>query len=178
MSANSDYRVEDRLKITEVLYAYCRGVDRIDLDVLRDVFEPDAKIAKGNGEVALPDWLIYIAEKHPAIPRTSHMVTNYLIDFTGADSAFVESWCLAVEQHPASGPNGEDVDHVVRVRYADSFKLRDGTWRIATRAYIMDHVMSAIVRDDLIPDFGLRYQGIRGPADLASTQRRKALGLD
>ena len=173
---SSDYRVEDRLRIAEVLYIYCRAIDRIDMTLLATVFEADAMIDKGAGPFTVADFIADVSTRHPTVPRTSHMVNNHLIDFVGPDEAFVESWCLAVEQHPPHDAADATIDHVYRVRYADGFRKSAGIWRIANRTFIIDHVMSVPSNPVLLPPLDKRGQGVRGPGDRASVLRREALG--
>lgn len=175
MNDGNDYRVEDRLKIAEVLYTYCRAIDRIDIPLLRSVFEPDAIIDKGRGQVPVADWIDEVAERHPTVEFASHMVTNHLIDFISPYEAFCEAWCLAVERFSSTRSETGRGDLVVRVRYADSFRKSGDTWRIAKRVFLLDHAMSVPVRDDMIPSSGLLNPGTRGPQDLGSTLRRQAL---
>ena len=173
-----EFRVEDRLRIAEVLRRYCRAIDRIDMPLLATVFAGDAIIDKGDGLVAVADFISEVGTRHPSVPRTSHMVMNELIDFTGPDSAFVESWCLAVEQRPVGDGTSPDIDHVFRVRYGDEFQRLRGEWKIGRRMYVIDHVMSAPVAHDLLPDNGGRYEGVRGPEDPISRARNAFIARD
>jgi hypothetical protein len=106
------------------------------------------------------------------------MITNQQIDFLGAERAFVESWCLAVEEHPAIAGSEPSSNHVHRVRYGDLFVRQGWEWRISSRTYVTDHVMSAPVRADMLPPTTGRYQGVRGPADPISVLRNAALARD
>lgn len=158
------------MQIAERLYLYCRAIDRIDIDLLATVFHPDAVIDKGDGEVPVAAFIATVAARHPGVPRASHMVTNHLIEFTGTDAAFVESWCLAIEQHP--GADGPNIDRVYRVRYGDRFDRQAGEWRIAHRTFVVDHVMSVPVDPALTPDMGGRFEGRRDRDDAIERLRR------
>jgi hypothetical protein len=107
------------------------------------------------------------------------MVMNILIDFLDGDRAFVESWCLALEQHPpANGGDGtSSIDRVYRVRYGDILQRRDGEWRIAERTFVMDHVLSARVDPELAPSTAGRILGRRDRED-PIVKARIALGLE
>ncbi|OJY53842.1 MAG: hypothetical protein BGP17_07315 [Sphingomonas sp. 67-41] len=166
----SPQRIVDRMQIAERLCLYCRAIDRIDIGLLATVFLSDAVIDKGDGAVPVACFIANVAARHPGVPRASHMVTHHLIDFTAPEAAFVESWCLAIEQHPAA--DGPTIDRVYRVRYGDRFARREGEWRIAHRTFVVDHVMSVPVDPALAPDMGGRYEGRRGPDDVISQLRR------
>lgn len=169
-------RLLDRAEIEDVLHRYCRGVDRIQLDVLASVFHPDAVIDYGAIQRTAQEFVAYVGEKHPKVPFASHMVMNKLIDFLSPQKAFVESWCLALERHPPNKDGAFDIDRVFRVRYGDIFEKRGGAWRIAKRMTVIDHVLSAPVDPALqLPPSG-RFEG-RRDADDPVMKMRAALGL-
>ncbi len=170
----SPERVADRMQIHEVLYRYCRAIDRIQVKSLEaEVFHPDAMIDKTGEAVPLAVWMAEVAARHPGVPRASHMVMNPIVEFLGPDSAFVESWCLASERHPETGGI---VDRVFRVRYGDRFERRGGLWRIVRRTFVVDHVMSLPLDAALDPPAGARNDGRRDAGD-PLLQMRAELGL-
>ena len=165
-------RVVDRLQIQEILYRYCRAIDRIQMDILASVFHTDAGISRNGTPFPVADFIAEVAKRHPTVPKASHMVTSFLIDFTGPDSAFCESWCLAVEQRPNDGDPSQSTDHVVRVRYGDKFERRDGVWRIAERTFIVDHVMAVPTNSAHLLDFSDRLAARRDSEDHILKLRR------
>lgn len=171
-------RLSDRLQIQEVLYRYCAAIDRIQSGALMDnVFHTDALIDKAGAPYPVAEFVAAVAARHPGVPVASHMVTNVLIDFIDRDSAFVESWCLALERHPPATAEGGTIDRVYRVRYGDRFERRGaGPWRIAARTFILDHVQSSVVDFALEPPTGGRIEG-RRDADDAIVRMRVSLGL-
>jgi hypothetical protein len=167
-------RVADRLQIHEVLYRYCRAIDRLQLDLLTDeVFHPDALIDKSGEPVPLAAWMAEVAGRHPGVPQASHMVMNPIVEFTGLHSAFVESWCLASERHLAEMGC---IDHVFRLRYGDVFERRAGRWKIMRRSFVMDQVISVPFEAMVDPPSGGRLQGRRDDTDPWLRQRAIALG--
>ena len=167
---NADWtpeRLADRMQIEEVLRRYCRAVDRINPAALADVFHADATLSNGVYKGDVKGFVASVAQRHPGVPFATHMVMNALIDFLAPDRAFVESWCLAMEQHPAPESTGEggSVDRVFRVRYGDVFTRRGGEWRISRRITVMDHIMSAPVDPDLAPAMEGRLAGRRDQDD-------------
>jgi ketosteroid isomerase-like protein len=171
-------RVADRLQIGDVLYRYCGAIDRIQPDALMEkVFHADALIDKGGAPYPVAEFVANVAARHPGVPHASHMVTNILIDFVDDDTAFVESWCLALERHPPAGSESRTVDRVYRVRYGDRFERRgDGRWRIARRTFVTDHILSSVADFALDPPAGGRIAG-RRDADDAIVRLRVSLGL-
>jgi hypothetical protein len=119
------------LEITQVLYLYCRGIDRGSVALLQSVYHPDAIDERGpyrrlGHEYAVD--LITRVEAHKG--ACQHHVTNVLIQLDG-DKAAVESYFLAISP---------SADGLVPVggRYLDRFERRDGQWRIAYRQMVID----------------------------------------
>ncbi|HUD93995.1 nuclear transport factor 2 family protein [Sphingobium sp.] len=170
-------RLSDRLQIQEVLHRYCAAIDRIQPDALMaNVFHADATIDKSGAPVAVATF-VAVAARHSGVPSTSHMMSNFFIDFFDHDSAFMESWCLALERHPSSGPENRTVDRIYRVRYGDRFERRsDGRWRIGARTFVLDHVLSVATDFTLDqPDEG-HFRGQRDAGD-PIIRMRVRLGL-
>jgi hypothetical protein len=149
--AYSIERIADRLQIQDVMYRWCRAVDRLDFDEIRAVFHPDATDSHGiyvGGVDGLVDW---IRERHKTIPFSMHQISNMLIEFATPESALVETYVRTVQQYPAEakaslaqlaggqqGKDGIGADLFTCSRYADRFERRDGEWRIAKRTLIQD----------------------------------------
>ncbi len=93
-------RVADRLQIQDVLHRWCRAVDRLDIQGMRDVFWPGAIDSHGPyiGPVeGLVDW---IRERHKPIAVSSHFIGNLLIEFASDDLALVETYVRTIQQYP------------------------------------------------------------------------------
>jgi len=158
----SSARVADRLQLSELLYSYCRAIDRIDLSLLEQVFHEDATVDIGNYRGDPAGFIALVAERHPGVPRAVHMVTNVLVDFIDVDLAFSESWCLAIEEQPTS--TGV-IDRTFRVRYGDLVERRAGAWRIAHRLTVFDHISTAEVNPQRDAGMLDRHRGVRGDGD-------------
>ena len=170
-------RIVDRLQITEVLHRYCRAIDRIQpQDLAKSVFHPDATIDKTGDPIPVADFIAYVGERHPGVPRSSHMTVTPIIEFTGPDSAFVESWCLALERHVPTADEPRTIDRVVRVRYGDRFERRAGLWRSAARTFVLDHMLSVPYDPALEPAGFALLQGLRSNDD-PLMQLRAAAGV-
>ena len=116
--------------ITELLHSYCHGLDRFDraaADIWHDGGTASyAGIFEGTGAGFL-DWVWPV---HEGFEKTSHQVTNILIDVDG-DSATSETYvtvCL----------RGAEVDITDRGRYSDTWSRRDGQWGIDARVFTGD----------------------------------------
>jgi hypothetical protein len=124
--------------ITEVLYHYCRGLDRMDRAMALSVWHADGtadygEIYSGTGH-GFVDW-VWLA--HAAMATHSHQITNVLIDvYPDGDRAASEAYVTAaVRTNPQ---DGETIDFVARGRYLDRWSRRAGTWAIDHRQYVDD----------------------------------------
>jgi len=157
MTKPQDYspeRLADRAQIQDMMYRWCRAIDRLDLDAVRDVFHPGAIDSHGiyNGEVeGLINWL---RDRHQTITFSMHSISNMLIEFAGPDTAIVESYCTATQRYPAEakaalaqlsggveGKPGVGIDVIAICRYVDRFERRKGEWKVAARTVVFDSTM-------------------------------------
>jgi hypothetical protein len=129
------------IEIRQVLYRYCRGVDRGDEALLRTVYHPGATDDHGPWKGKGEDFAAYIVESmDQQKPNSQHHITNVLIELDG-DRANVESYFLAL--HPYRlGAEGPDKSAFVGGRYLDRFERRDGVWRITDRRVVLDWTRS------------------------------------
>jgi hypothetical protein len=147
----SPERVADRFRIQDVLYRWCRAVDRLDREGMLGVFWPGAIDSHGPyiGPVeGLVDWIL---NRHKPIAVSSHFVGNLLIEFASEDVALVETYVRTIQQYPPhakqqlaqltggnAGAEGTAMDMFTSSRYLDRMERRRGEWRIARRDLIQD----------------------------------------
>ncbi|MAT51651.1 MAG: hypothetical protein CMK32_10765 [Porticoccaceae bacterium] len=125
----------DKQAIAEVIYRYCRAMDRIDHELGYSVWHEDGiadygDMFQGSGRGFI-DW---VCETHAAMVSHSHQVTNILIDVNG-DRAGSEAYitvALRFEQ------DGKLMQLTGRGRYIDRWSKRDGRWAIDKRTYVQD----------------------------------------
>jgi len=151
---NDQYTVEriaDRMIIQDVIYKWCRAIDRLDYEGMRRVFHPDATDTHGSFDGPVDGLIEWVRERHKPIPFSSHRVCNILIEFAKPDLALVETYVLALQEYPAEAKNslaqltggqagrpGVGINMLSSSRYVDRFERRNGEWRIAQRKLIMD----------------------------------------
>jgi hypothetical protein len=129
----------DRAEIRDVLMRYLRGVDRVDLDLIRSSFHPDAEIgfpADVYDGSNLDGFINFLRKELASFKRTNHFVGNLLIELDG-DVAYSELYLFA--NHESSKAHkwaGAFVS--LWARYVDKFERRNGEWRIASRKLIID----------------------------------------
>jgi 3-phenylpropionate/cinnamic acid dioxygenase small subunit len=144
-------RLEDRALIQDVLFRYARAVDRLDYEGIRECYFPDA-VDNHGGYIGTVDGLVEdIRRRHQSIDSSQHYITNVLIDFTGEDTAQVESYCLCYLRQQAADSSREHELAVIRCRYIDRFERREGRWAIADRVVVFDESQLLTVTDRLDP---------------------------
>jgi hypothetical protein len=139
MDADAIRELLDKQAIAEVVFRYCRGIDRCDEALMRSTYHPDALDEHGSFKGTGWEWCRYIVEQLPTRWEfTYHMVPNLLIRVVG-DQAFSEGYVLA---HQARTEDGERMLYTFGGRYADRFERRDGVWRISHRVAIHEWTRS------------------------------------
>ena len=124
--------LEDDREIRNVLYRYCRGVDRLDLELVRSCYWPEAHDDHGAFVGTVDEFVEWIGRLLPRNAVTTHQLTNILIEGhpTDPDRARVENYGMADHQTPG-GPAQHN--STICFRYLDRFERRNGEWRIADR---------------------------------------------
>jgi hypothetical protein len=182
-------RIADRLIIQDLMYRWCRAVDRLDRQAMLDIFHPGAFDSHGPyiGPVeGLVDWIMV---RHQPIQVSSHFIGNLLIEFVTEDLALVESYVRTIQQYPAhaksqlaqltggaSGRADVAMDMFTSSRYMDRVERRNGEWRIAHRTLIQDWKQLVEVKEQALQPHEGWIIGRRDGQD-ALELARKELGL-
>lgn len=115
---------------------YCRAVDRMDFDLLRTCFHPDAKAEFGFFSGDVDAFVAMAQDSLQTYTGTTHFIGNQLVEVNG-DSAWAEHYTMAAHRY-AADEEGPVRDYVTLIRYVDRVERRDGDWRIARRVLILD----------------------------------------
>jgi hypothetical protein len=115
--------------ISDVLLRYCRGIDRLDLELVRDCYWPDATDSHGGFQGTRDEFVTWVAKLLARFDATMHFVGNSLVEVEG-DAAVAETYAIAFHRGPEATPG---LNLIVGVRYVDRFEHRGGEWRIAKR---------------------------------------------
>jgi len=125
----------DEFALQKLVHAYCRAVDRGDVDQLATLYHRDATDDHGGfSEGDAGGLLARLAAARPYLRAMQHHITtvNFAVDGHRAEG---EIYTIAV--HTLAG-NGRDVDVVTAGRYLDEYAKRDGTWKILRRTIVTD----------------------------------------
>jgi SnoaL-like domain len=125
--------------ITEVLYTYCRAMDRIDQELTLSIWHPDGTCnyssTEGVPDMLFRDYLPGSTKARQSFANHSHQITNILIRPNG-DRAVSEAYFTAsLQTHPI---DGRVLEHLWRGRYLDRWSQRDGKWAIDHRQVVFD----------------------------------------
>jgi ketosteroid isomerase-like protein len=154
-------RLLDEEAIKKVHIRYCRGIDRMDWDLVRSCYHPDAVDDHGDYVGGVDGFIEYCKAGCPNFLSTTHFTGNQLVEVAG-DVAWAEHYARAFHRVPPD-EDGVMKDLVVNCRYSDRFERRDGEWRIAHRVVIVDSDRVDPVGEHWVPDAQLR--GARDRSD-------------
>jgi hypothetical protein len=126
--------------IKDLQIRYCRSCDRMDFDLMRSCFHPDATTQYGFFGGTLDQFIDSARQQLPHFLGTTHNTGNQLVEVHG-NKAWAEHYTVATHRLPADAI-GPERDFVTAVRYIDNLECRDGDWRIARRELILDWMRS------------------------------------
>ena len=134
----------DRLAIQQVVYSHCRGLDRVDVNLLKQCYWPDAEVNYGFFKGSAHEFCTLITNGIVRNRATHHQVSNILISITH-DDAVVESYVTAYHHEP----EGEATEMTYFGRYVDHFQRRENVWKMMFRHVVMDWNQNLTTTDDM-----------------------------
>ena len=134
--------LSDRMALRALVEAYAFGCDERDADALRACFADGASLTvhwrnRDATTMAFPDGAAHIAKNLARYDRTLHFVGNHRSTIAGDDATGV-TYCFA---HHISGTD----DHVMAIRYHDTYRRTPDGWRIAERHLYEDWTQDTTV---------------------------------
>ena len=148
----------DRQEIVDCLLRYTRGVDRLDLDLVRSAFHPHGLDCHGPVTGSAEDFLAWWTPLQDDREATQHFVTNQTFEIDG-DRAHAETYYLAVMKYKES-----DRSQLVAGRYADELKRFEGEWEIAVRV-VLPEWGGSIDSSEMARIFDRKHRGSRDRDD-------------
>jgi hypothetical protein len=132
----------DRQAIADVVLRYCRGIDRLDLELVRDCYFADATDEHGPFTGTRDEYVDWVAGILTRFTGTMHVVANQLIELDeGGDDHIVDTArceTYGVAYHWGDPPDDHRRNFTTGFRYVDRFARRDGEWRIARRVAVRE----------------------------------------
>jgi len=124
-------------EIRELALLYCRGVDRQDAALLRDLYTTDATDTHGdtfNGNAE--EFVNFLESTFPHMAYGGHHVCNHLIAVNGNEG---EGEVYAIAYHVIPDGQGGWLEDMMCVRYIDRYrKDSDDRWRFSKRVVTYD----------------------------------------
>ena len=126
----------DRQEISDLIYRYCRSMDRMDHEQGYAIWHEDGTadygpdVFQGTGRGFI-DW---VCETHKHLDAHSHQVSNIVIELDG-DRARSEAYVTATLQ---ATRDAKTTQITAWSRYVDQWSRRDGRWGIDSRVTVMD----------------------------------------
>jgi uncharacterized protein (TIGR02246 family) len=140
-----DLRLGDRLALRQLVEAYARCVDRLELSGVAALFTVDGVLSVHPGDPATTtassrhegrDAITAGLQSLRRYEVTTHVLGQQSLWFSD-DGATGETYCLA--HHIRADPGGR-VDRTMAIRYQDTYAHHDGAWRFAIRRLAVDWV--------------------------------------
>lgn len=126
----------DKQAIYENVVKYCRGIDRLDLDLLKDSYWEDGTDDHGGFVGNTHDFCEHAVATKGMFKSVNHHVSNTQIELLG-HQAKVETYFIAAHVIPGSGSQ-EDRFWLLGGRYKDLYEKRAGQWKILHRVCLWD----------------------------------------
>jgi hypothetical protein len=147
----------DKQAITEAIYRYGRCMDRLDRDLGRTMFWPEATVDYDKQMYQGTGWgfIDMVMEAHPNYASHSHQFSNILISVQGHTATSETYGDVTLRLIDADGLCRDSRN---LGRYVDRWERRSGEWRIIDRKYLHDFDQSG-----------------RSAGDFATTGRRDRL---
>jgi hypothetical protein len=122
----------DKQCLHENLMLYCRGVDRLDRELMRSTYWPDSTDDQGGYVGGGWGWADAVVEHKGAVHNNNHHVSNVLIEIDGNQAKREAMFMNVVTM---KDPN---VTLFFGGRYRDLCEKRDGVWKILNRVVLWD----------------------------------------
>lgn len=165
MMTDDRSRLADRQKIHDLILGYCRGVDRLDLDLVRSVYHPGAVDHHTGFDGPVDEYLPWLRPTLEKYDGTMHVVANHLVEFAGS-RAVSEAYGFAVHWGtPADDPR---VNFTSGFRYVDFLECREGKWGIVERHAVREWTHSDVQL--LMSPEGRGPRGARTSGDIVFRQ--------
>lgn len=121
----------------EAARRYSYGVDRLDVEVMKSAYWPDATDDHGVFVGNAWEFCDRVVGSHDRWAWTAHTIANHRVEFDDEDHARGEIYV-----HATLFDEAERLLSTFHGRYLDTYERRDGEWRISHRVCVHhgDHI--------------------------------------
>ncbi len=143
-------QLADKDAIRDLVYRYCRAVDRLDIELGHSIWHDDGYADYGEMFYQGPGKGVIdkICASHRELLSHSHQVSNLLIELNG-ESAGSEAYVHGTMRLER---DGKLLQMGVWARYIDRWEKRDQCWGLVHRRTVFDHQDIREVND--LPGYG------------------------
>jgi hypothetical protein len=153
-----------RRDIIDCVSRYMRAQDRLEPELQRSAFHPDAFVDCGPVAGDVETYVNYAQSGLEGCAFTHHMIGQTTIHVDG-DAASGEIYFIAYHRMTL---DGEEKDMIFGGRYIDEYARRDGEWRILRRREIADWTRTMPAADDFLTLEPAYHRPGRRGADFSS----------
>ena len=150
----------DRRAIEDLVLRYCRGIDRLDAEAVRDCYHPDGTDRHTGFHGRRDEFVAWVMEAVRRFDGTMHLVGNHLSELDG-EAAVAETYGLAF--HWGTPADEAQLNFVSAFRYVDRLERREGVWRIRARTAVREWTRA--LDEGWIPPEGEAPGGCRDGGD-------------
>ncbi|MCB2047899.1 MAG: nuclear transport factor 2 family protein [Novosphingobium sp.] len=120
----------DLREIRDCVLRYCRGIDRMDLELVRSCYHPDGIDHHTGFSGSIDLFIPWVTAAISRFDGTMHFIGNHFVE-GNATVAVAETYGQAVHwRTPGDDPAR---NFTSGFRYVDHFDKRDGHWAVAER---------------------------------------------
>lgn len=128
-------------EIRSAVHRYCRGVDRLDVELMRSAYLPGAVDDHGTWVGDAADFCAHVVASHTRYDTTLHCVLQHAVEVDGPETARGEAYVVThLVRTDETGQRWHDTWYG---RYADRYGRTDGRWGIAHRVCVHELTESA-----------------------------------
>jgi len=133
-----DVTADERNRISQGLYAYCRGLDRFDRELALSPFAAEAQLRySGLFDGTAPQLMDWLWPIHARMLLHVHRVANISIE-RGAEGSLVSESYVQVLLRTVDPVDGTTTNTIGNGRYIDRWVGQNGVLVIVERDYIRD----------------------------------------
>jgi hypothetical protein len=120
----------DRRQIHECVLRYCRGIDRLDMDLVRSAYHPGGIDHHTGFSGPIEQFVEWVSGALAQFDGTMHLIGNHFVEGKG-DFAVSETYGNAIHWGLPTDDPGRNFTS--GFRYIDHFEKRDGRWAVVER---------------------------------------------
>jgi len=128
-------------QIRNLLGAYCERIDAADYEAVGALFGTDGALAADDGTVLargaedIARFYDRLVRRHDGAQRTTHLVTNVVLDPAGEDDVTARSTYVVLQATDAL-----PLQPIITGRYVDRFRRAPEGWAWVERRFAVDLV--------------------------------------